>query len=355
MITRIYIDGFKCHTNLNIELSNLNLLVGTNSSGKSTIIQAVLLASHNLSATLNSSPLNGHLVSVGNFKEARNYMTNSKRISIKIFGEGEILELSIREDDKLNDGKLILKKKTSEVKKILDYSNNRFHYLSAHRFGNQDLHSKNYDNNDLFGIYGEYAIDYFDKNKSNPLIKELIKDNNSYTLETQVNYWLKEILRHKLTTTDIEGTDKKKAEYQNYSGRIVRGKNTGSGVSYIISIVISCLASKPGDFLIIENPEIHLHPKAQSKLSEFFVFIANAGIQLMIETHSDHIFNGTRVKVYDKELSIDKLRVHFFTNENENESSNHANIIINEYGRIENQKDLLFDQFDDDVNSLLGL
>lgn len=354
MIDNIYIDGFKCHSELSLSMSNLTLLVGTNASGKSSVIQALLLVVQNITNPL-SSPLNGHLVSIGDFKEARNHYTNAKAIKIKVTADSKELHMNIREHKEFSDGKLSFPKKTAQITRLFNYSNNHFHYLSAHRFGNQSLHSKNYDRIDTFGIYGEYAIDYFETNKSKTLLKELQAYSKSETLESQVNYWLNRILGHTLHTEDILGTDIVKAMFTNLSLKAVRPKNTGSGISYIISIIILCLSSNVNDVIIIENPEIHLHPKAQSLLTDFFVFIANAGIQLIIETHSDHIFNGTRVQVYNKKIAMNKVACHFFKLDENNATSKHTHVKINKIGRVENHQKFLFDQFDFDINTLVGL
>ena len=68
MLDKLIINDFKCHKSTEITLKNFNLLVGTNSSGKSSVIQALLLMSHSISNTKGSA-LNGHLVSVGRNNE----------------------------------------------------------------------------------------------------------------------------------------------------------------------------------------------------------------------------------------------------------------------------------------------
>lgn len=62
---------------------------------------------------------------------------------------------------------------------------------------------------------------------------------------------------------------------------------------------------------MIENPEIHLHPAAQSKLGEFFAFIASAGIQLIIETHCEHLLNRLRYEVYRDAITPDDLIIYY--------------------------------------------
>lgn len=64
--------------------------------------------------------------------------------------------------------------------------------------------------------------------------------------------------------------------------------------------------------LIIENPELHLHPKAQSELALFLSTVAHAGVQVVIETHSDHIVNGVRKSVlfmFTRLLNMCELKI----------------------------------------------
>ncbi len=350
MIDKIYIKGFKCFDEKYFDLSNLTLLTGVNSGGKSSFIQALLLLSQTITSS-NLSPLNGHLVSVGDFVEARNFIKNSKEFLIEVTKDSQKVSCSFKEEDNRCVSDVI--ENNNNISQLLDYKNKHIHYLSADRIGVKDIYDKNLGQTDKYGVFGEYVFDFFEKNKSNPLDDNLVKDNSSVTLENQLNYWLKYILNTEISTEDIIGTDRVKVQYSHHGSRKLRPSNIGSGVSYIISVLIICLSSKKNDLVILENPEIHLHPKAQSKVTDFFVFIANFGIQLIIESHSDHIFNGLRKNIYKKNISQASVVIHFF--ELKNELSNSIKININEFGQIENNQDGLFDQFDDDLNELLGL
>lgn len=73
-----------------------------------------------------------------------------------------------------------------------------------------------------------------------------------------------------------------------------RPMNVGFGLTQILPIIISCLTAQQGIFLIIENPEVHLHPKGQAMMGEFLAEVANNGVQIIIESHSDHVLNGIR-------------------------------------------------------------
>jgi predicted ATPase len=115
-----------------------------------------------------------------------------------------------------------------------------------------------------------------------------------------------------------------------------------------------CLASPVGAVLVIENPEIHLHPAAQSKVCEFIYFIASANRQLFVETHSDHIFNGFRVGIATEAMETDRINIQFVSLGNEH-ITEATKILIGKRGRIENQQKDLFEQFDMDMNKMIGI
>lgn len=136
----------------------------------------------------------------------------------------------------------------------------------------------------------------------------MIKDENSFTLAAQLNYWQSYILGLKLelkTEKRNEQTVEVKYNSDNIPG--ILPTQLGAGVSYLAKVLILCLRSNPGDVVMIENPEIHLHPAAQSRLGDFFAFIANAGIQLIIETHCDHLINKLQYLVFKRHLMRNRL------------------------------------------------
>jgi len=350
MIDSVFIKGFKCFDEVDMELSGITLLTGVNSGGKSSFIQALLLLSQNVSYR-KLSPLNGHLVSIGRFVEARNFVTNSKEFYIEITsGKNKLSYRFTGEGDDCVSEKLSC---DDELVRIFDYNQRHIHYLCADRIGVKDIYNKNLDQADKYGVFGEYALDFLEKNKSIKLDERLIKDSSSLTLEAQLNYWLKYILNAEISTEDIIGTDRVKVEYSYQGLRKLRPSNIGSGISYIISALIIGLSAESGDLILLENPEIHLHPKAQAKLTEFFVCIANFGAQLIIESHSDHIYNGIRRNINKNTISPTDVAIYFF--QTKGGLSEPTRIEINKCGQVINHQEGLFDQFDNDLDELLGL
>lgn len=344
MINKLMVKGFKSIDNIKLDFKNLNLLVGVNSSGKSTIIQSLLLASQNV---VNNKPnLNGNLVSMGDFRELRNINTNAKSVIINIEDNTGNYELFF-------DNSQPLCKINNFSKSNITFDKGLY-YLSAARIGYMDTYEKNTKEIYKFGLRGEYCLSYFDRNINKVLDEELLVDNVSKTLEYNVNYWFDYIIGGRLNTEDIKQTDKLKAQFSGASRIKVRTKNTGSGLSYLISIIIMCLSLGKNETIIIENPEIHLHPKAQSRLTEFFIFISKANRQLVIETHSDHFFNGLRVAVANGTSSNEELSINFLSLDDRNCTIN-SEIKISKRGRIVDPPQDLFDQFEIDLDRMLGI
>lgn len=360
MIKEVKISALKSIENLTVECSKLNILAGANSSGKSTFLQALLLIAQN---SVKRQGLNGEYVSLGDFRlDAKNYHMTSDKIKIELTTQPETstpVRLIFQEEDderskpsliderlRRSDDSMALLKELSALPNI--------RYLACSRIGVQDVYPKNYNEKDGVGINGEYAIFCLQANKNRRLDKSLICDPFSETLLSQVNYWLHYIIGASVLVEDIPGTDVVKASYDIGNERSTRPCNVGSGISYLISIIVMCLLSNQSDALIIENPEVHLHPKAQSRICDFLYYIASTGRQLFVETHSDHIFNGIRAGIATGTMEKENIIINFFHLDNRLCTQNNQ-INIGKNGRILNYIDGLFDQFDLDLDRMLKI
>ncbi len=96
-----------------------------------------------------------------------------------------------------------------------------------------------------------------------------------------------------------------------------------------------------------------MHPSGQCELMEFLIFLARKGLQVVMETHSDHIFNGLRRCISSDRINNDKVRIYFFR-QNEEKLSMPIEILLDEDGHIQNQQDGLFDQIEKDLDVILG-
>lgn len=338
MIKKLFVKGLKSISDIEINCAKLNIITGTNSSGKSTLLQALLIAAQNTNSNMG---LNGDYISLGDFTVAKNFNISDKSICIGIETESQKIENLCFDEDGITQNDFYQK----------DWN---IKYLSCDRIGAKDIYTKKFTDDKDVGVNGEYTIFSLEKYKSDILPETLTANQDSYTLISQVNYWLNYILGASIFTEDVVGTDYVKCFYITSEGKQVRPKNIGAGLSYLISVLVMCLLSNEDDILIIENPEIHLHPQAQSKVCEFLYFIAKSGRQLFIETHSDHIFNGVRAGIATEQMDSKDISVNFFAMDTKNCTYN-TEVKFGKRGRILNYVDGLFDQFDIDLNRMLDI
>jgi predicted ATPase len=313
MIKKIYIENFKCFEKEEIEFSNLTVLTGENSSGKSSLIQAILLLGNppTYSNYYQYPGLANYFHSLGSYASLANKFLNAKNFKIKAeLDNGKVREMIFSNE------KLTFPNGTPDASELRAFSN--LFYLNADRIKPQSESQLMEDApKKYFGIRGEFISSFFYLNKSNTVENYLIKDESSYTLETQVNYWLKYI-------TDIENieffteksTPNTVKSFYKIEGFEFFPENIGSGVSYLLTMLIVCLSAKKGNIIIIENPEIHLHPKSQAKLGEFFSFIAAKDIQLIIETHNDHIINRICYEEFKENIKSKDIVIQYKENSN---------------------------------------
>jgi predicted ATPase len=132
-----------------------------------------------------------------------------------------------------------------------------------------------------------------------------------------------------------------------------RPVHVGFGLTQVLPIVIAALSAAKGDLLLVENPEVHLHPAGQSLMGQFLAAVAHAGVQVIVETHSDHVLNGVRRAVKTAVLPSEHVAIHYFrarpAGENQVESPQ-----INVNGEIDSWPEGFFDQFDRDSSFFAG-
>jgi predicted ATPase len=91
-----------------------------------------------------------------------------------------------------------------------------------------------------------------------------------------------------------------------------RPSNIGYGMTYAFPILVGGLIAPSGSTFIIDSPEAHLHPAAQAAMGRFLAKISASGVQILIETHSDHVMDGVRIAVRDGLLSNNSASFHYF-------------------------------------------
>lgn len=89
--------------------------------------------------------------------------------------------------------------------------------------------------------------------------------------------------------------------------------DVGFGVSQCLPVLVALLTAEPGQLVYIEEPEIHLHPRAQVALADLLADAANRGVRVVIETHSSLLLTGVQALVAEGTLPPDRVALHWFS------------------------------------------
>ena len=290
MITRLHINKYKCLRNENMEFRPLTVLAGTNSSGKSSVLQAILLLARNCNPR--------------NRERMYDLISKHQELHCDVSLTLDSSTYHYRTGNPENSQADILR------------IENSLYFLGANRMGAEDIAklSPEY----KVGNQGEFLFGTFTRNQNKPVpifaseqeIEAFARDYSHICqaspsvcdMETEKNMVAARPITPDLTNIFFVQDNLKKE---------ISPFNLGSGMSYLAKVLILCFLARPGDVVMIENPEIHLHPRAQSRLGEFFAFMASRGVQLVIETHCKDILNSLHYQLYAETLKADDVIIYY--------------------------------------------
>lgn len=385
MIKSIELKNFKSIKAKYFPLRNLNVLLGLNGQGKSTFIQSLLILRQSADSLKKGIlQLNGNEFNIGTTKDALyQYTGNNEDLSISIaFDDNEpylmkfdytigsdVFNQTNKESDVNGDSK-------SNLDTRQPLFGNNFQYLNANRIEPQSIHKKSYTNvvtmNNI-GSQGQYTVDYLETRGNenvafqNYIHPKTLSSRSSHGVVTkderlinQVNLWMREISPDVSVNITSVSSDLVKLEYefeQPTYGKTMAFKpeNVGFGISYSLHVVVALLKAKQGDLLIIENPESHIHPRGQAELGKLIALVAQNEIQIIIETHSDHILNGIRVGIKEHNILSDRTALFYFekvVTESE-QYSKITNIEVDKNGELSNYPANLLAEWSNQLLKLL--
>lgn len=335
MIKTISLQNYKCfNKEQTIELASITLMYGKNGRGKSSVAQALLLLAQTmrLNNGVKTLVLTGELVQLGIFSEILSHPLTEHEFKITLDTGEEKVAMGFSAYDKkpqlatlstfivngqnrlevqTTDNTLTDKKQndtesapklagvTSDINVLQNLKNITF--ISAGRLG--PVNSTN--RNDALrpnwlGVDGAYLIN--------------VLANKGTDFLTEVERYLSQILSGASIRISNPEADIIDLQLNSVDGTTCfRPVNVGFGYSYVLPVIVATLLAEEGSILIIENPEAHLHPGAQSRLTKFIIDIAQKKhLQVLIETHSDHVVNGMRIAIKQGLLAPDNgIIVHF--------------------------------------------
>lgn len=369
IIDSVSLRNFKCFADEVFPLSKLNVLTGVNGVGKSTLIQSILLAAQ--APALSKLEFNGALVEIGDYSDLHhsNALDDSSCISIRS-ANGDF-RWGFEEGTKFDQQKYptSLPQMDGEQNEK-DWLGSNFVYLSAERWGPRDYVPLNtqHANPYWLGKHGEFSIAFL-----NSLANSSLKDNDGKSLATtseddprihsdnigvvmlsNIIAWMGEISPNVNINTDV--IKEAAIGYSTFdfgSGSKFRAINVGFGLSYALSIVTALVSAREGSIVLLENPEAHLHPSGQSKLGQLLALTAAAGVQVIVETHSEHIINGARIKVRKAEVQPDLVRIMYISRDDEKLASTVEILDLDKMGHVSNWPSGFFDQQAIDMKTLI--
>jgi predicted ATPase len=375
MIEQLHLRNFKCFSDQELRLAPMTILTGLNGMGKSSLIQALLLLrqSH-LSGAFERGYLEtaGELVDLGTASDVLFEGAGKDQIGIAIrhqhpssavaaflfevkaeHSHGTAVDMSEHSAD-------IRRMTTGRHPSIIfsnhgdrDWRDGTFQYLHAERHGPRKFlpMSRMRSGAIELGARGEYVLHALALHQD---VIQLPPDDPRHLpatgerLRDQLEAWLDVIspgVRLKVDPVpqaDLVVGGFSFGETGQLRSRDYRATNVGFGLSYVLPVLVALLAARPGGLVIIENPEAHMHPIGQTRLGELCARTAAAGIQVLLETHSDHVLDGARIAVKDGIINPAETVFHYFQRQ-----QGQAQVLtpsIDAEGRLSEWPDGFFDQ-----------
>ena len=329
MIQQVNLNGFKSFDDTSIELKKLTLLTGLNSSGKSSVIQAIEMAETYRRTGGRSFLLNKH----GGKKELINESYNGFKIDV--ISDNYSVHLDTDEGQNVIQGEV---------------TDNIF-YLEAGRIGGANS-IEIYSQDSEIGPRGENVIKCIDSHWDG-LLPEFIHhpESGGDTLLLNLKAWLNMISPK--VKFDYKVNELSDDSYSTYNG--FRTSNVGFGLSYTLPVIAMLLRASllPDSVVLLENPEAHLHPRGQTEMGKLIACAVKAGVQVIVETHSDHLFDGIRIFAKEDGHFAHDFIGYWFELDDDN-FTQWENIQVNDAGQLSKEAPQGFcDQFEINAMKLI--
>ena len=373
MLESLALSNFKAFKYQDIQLRPLTLLAGLNGMGKSSVMQSLLLLRQSYKQrTLTNGQgiglvLNGELVQLGTGRDVLFDEADQDEIGFTLRLAGQIAQWRFAYDRQAD---VLLHMPESVVPQSIYESNlfnDNIHYLEAERVGPRtsfEMADFVVREHKQMGTKGQYASHFLYQYRNIKIRKMLHHpDGRSATLEAQVTAWMGDVSPG--TVIRVEGYEDMDLmrlafgfERADTTGdvRYYRSTNVGFGLTYTLPVLLALLSSPAGALVLLENPEAHLHPRAQSRIGELIARAAAAGIQVIVETHSDHILNGIRVAVKHGLTSADDVAMHFFQRPVDDSESKGVEVVspqVDRDGRLDTWPENFFDEYAKNLRNLI--
>ncbi|MFK3772119.1 DUF3696 domain-containing protein [Pseudomonas sp. NPDC089406] len=384
MISSLEVKNFKCFKSAHIPLKPITVVCGGNGVGKSSMIQTLLLMRQaadqlrkleDAGAILEEADvefpikLNGpYRLALGNSLRLTNDELDSDELEIKIIPESnpssavdlkfvsDVLNAKVTVQAHYRGGR------SSEIFKktgLLPIFSDQFHYLVAERNGPRDLSEVSDERYLTTGLAGEHTADAIARAEAqNHVVHEklcILEGSNLF--KVQLEGWMRMLVPNiKLVTHPYPEINRVRLSLEKAGTPVdsLLPTSTGFGISYVLPIVVSGLLCPPGAMLVVENPEAHLHPAAQSAIGQFLAVVASTGVQVVVETHSENVINGVRLSAVRDLINSDEIGVVFLSAIDGDTQPKIDSILVDKLAELSSWPRGFFDQQGSDLAALMA-
>ncbi len=184
------------------------------------------------------------------------------------------------------------------------------------------------------GIDGRSAIDAL-------LASALLKGEGQNDVVNGVSHWLATMKVADRLEVRQQGRSNRYELIVHRDGVACNLRDVGIGVSQVLPVLVVAYFAPPGSTIMLEEPEIHLHPLAQAVLAELFITISKQRkVQFIVETHSEHLFRRMQTLIARQQVAAEQAAMYFV--ERDGKAAKLRVLELDEYGRVKNWPDGFF-------------
>ena len=205
------------------------------------------------------------------------------------------------------------------------------------------------------GVNGEFSAFWYLECADEEVIQaRRHPEDDRETVRSQVDAWMGELFPGARVNADRLAVDApiRLAFSLSKTSPWSQPANVGFGLSDAFPMIVSLLTSRTGSIVMVDSAEAHLHPRAQSCVGRLLSRMAASGLQIILETHSDHLLNGVRLAVRDGVIEPDDVMVHFFGTGGD--AGSITTVSMERAGAISDWPEGFFDQTERDLSALAG-
>ncbi|UWG97788.1 AAA family ATPase [Dehalobacter sp. DCM] len=356
MLKGIQLENFKAHKNTRLEFSKFNVLTGYNSAGKTSVLQSLVFLKQSLSRK--EIVYNDYLLKLGDFREIVQTHDTSLPVGINVILQEETdmlgYNVKLTEDGTAEDFFVNGDRAwwwDSKAPHVMEPSGRLFLQQAASGFGGGEYSNFEPAYRQTVGAYQKKVAEWFENmlylssnrgftKYSYPLLAgspspdEVAKRAGDPSL---LEEWLSNLILYRINEAKRYPAMRKQLDLMterlsrlgvNINPYVMGGPsvvidltendmwisavNSGYGINQLVSSITLGTLLPAGTLVMIEEPEIHLHPAMQRIVCEIFADIANEGKQVMITSHSDHFLQTLRKLVLKGSLAEDDVKVYHF-------------------------------------------